>query len=346
MNFASNTRKVFYDLFHIFAILPLRLKYNAILLSLLYVLTSSLEFLSLISIGALIFLIGASNSVLTASDTSSLYAFFAYTYKSVPRHLFVFVVLLITVFSYSAKIASLYFTPLVVTNLTKFYSSKVFSFYMKTSLLDIRSITMDEFRTILTEDLNGLINNTIRPVLSILSSLLSIIVSVSAALLASPLALFWLSIISLFTYLIYNQIYFSRVSAYLSKSIPELDRVRSSLLEYVFNTIETIKLYKEQYSLVCRLANIDSSRMSLAGLQNTSVSLPRLLIEAVLITFFVCFCSFVLLNSASTQFLDPSILSILSLSIIRIVTSFQLVFQNYGTIVSNTIQLSNISSKL
>ena len=97
------------------------------------------------------------------------------------------------------------------------------------------------------------------------------------------------------------------------------------------------------YRFKSSFSRIVSSRDYLVSAQTRSVSIPRLLIELLIMFIFIILGSLHLSKSYPITF-DAGNFGILLLSLIKASSAFQLIFHHSGTILSNSRQIHNASS--
>tara|TARA_Y100001954_G_scaffold225274_1_gene265657 strand:+ start:893 stop:1936 length:1044 start_codon:yes stop_codon:yes gene_type:complete len=335
------------DLYHVFAILPRRLKLLASYLSLVFLFSASLEFLSLLFVGLFVKILASTDGNFTGDSEGSFAFQIAYTVLNFfPSNFHYLIIYIVILGSILLRMYCLVLNPIVVKNLSLLYSFRLVQNFTSMPILSFNQVSLSEFRTVLTEDLSSLINNAVRPTLAFSSSLFALIAACGAAYFSSSFLFFLLTITSGLCYLLYSKLYFSKMSLYLSNVIPSLDRSRSSILEYIYHNFSLIKLFDKSSIVNESFSQISSKCDAMTGVQNISIALPRLLIEFLIVFIALLLGTFSLSLSDSMYSYESSDLVVLFLSLTRAAAAFQVLFHNFGTLSTNSRRLHTVSSKL
>lgn len=333
------------DLLHIFAILPIRLKLLSLFLSITFFLSAVLDFMSLIFVGLFVKILSTHGSTSISNfDASYALQFASTTLEMFPSKLYYPLIYIVILSSVAFRAFTLIFKPYVVKELSAEYGYRLVNTFTSMPIVSFGQISLSEFRTVLTEDLSSLINNAVRPTLALSSSLFALIAACIAAYFASPKLFLALTLTSCFCYLLYNMLYFNRMSLYLSNVMPFLERSKSSLLEYIYHSIDLIKLYGKSFDVEKSFSQLNSKRDAMSGVQNIVVSFPRLMLEFLMMSIFIAIGSFYLFYSPSQATYQSADLVVLFLSLTKAASSFQLIFHNFGTLFTNSRQLHTVST--
>jgi hypothetical protein len=311
--------------------------------------TSFFEFTAFISIGlATTLLLNPQATVSTLFQDNQSYQIFAPIIKVfAPSSVHVlYVCLLFVACSFFFRGFYSWFTPKVVSNVSSDLASVLLKQYLSLSYLNFCKIGFTEFNTSLRQDLAGVIDNGLRPSLTITSSLLTSFSAILAAYFSSPRFFLIVVFCILGFYIFFYRIFYRKFSHRSSVLIPILDRDRNSLIEYIYHSFDRILLYQNHESSISSLASVDGRYHSVKGLTNFYSSLPRILLEATAYIGIVLISLFNTTSRASFSSLDFATVPVLLFAFIRLLSSIQIFFDNYGTLKSNQNQFSRVSRLL
>ena len=311
--------------------------------------TSFFEFIAFISIGlATTFLLNPQATISTLLQDNQSYQIFTPIVKLfAPSSVdLLYVCLLFVVCSFFLRGFHSWFTPKVVSKVSTDLASVLLKQYLSLSYLNFFKIGFTEFNTSLRQDLAGVIDNGLRPSLTILSSLLTSLSAIIAAYFSSPRLFLIVVFFILGFYIFFYRIFYRKFSHRSSILIPILDRERNSLIEYIYHSFDRILLYETHESSIKSLTSVDGKYHSVKGLTNFYSSLPRILLEAIV---YIGIVTISLFNSTSRPLfssIDFATVPVLLFAIIRLLSSIQILFDNYGTLKSNQNQFNRVARLL